>query len=197
MNFGLDERFQTEFFAKKSGYQCVAYDNRGCGRSSSPLTFNYSTNQMAKDALALIDHLKWSKCHVVGISMGGMIALEFSLLASERILSLTLIATHAGGFAGRAPFVGVFHILRSFVSRDEKTLIENAMNMLYGAKTLADAQKRQVEERKLDEEKTFFFFDFEDFLRLSRRTISSTPAAVVDRSSWTNPRRSTPLRQLC
>lgn len=135
---------QTEFFAEKSDYQCVAYDNRGCGRSSAPLTFNYSTNQMAKDALALIDHLKWSKCHVVGISMGGMIALEFALMASDRILSLTLIATHAGGFAGRAPFVGVLHILRSFVLRDEKPLIENALTMLYSAKTLADMQKRQI-----------------------------------------------------
>jgi pimeloyl-ACP methyl ester carboxylesterase len=66
----------------------VSYDNCGCGRSSSPLTFEYSTVQMAKDALELIDHLCWSQCHVVGISMGGMIALE---LARGRILSLTLI----------------------------------------------------------------------------------------------------------
>lgn len=135
---------QTEFFSQKSDYQCVTYDNRGCGQSSAPWTLNYSTNQMAKDALALVDHLKWSKFHVVGISMGGMIAVEFALMASDRILSLSLIATHAGGFAGRAPFVGVLHILRSFVLRDEETLIQNAMTMLYSAKTLADTAKRQI-----------------------------------------------------
>jgi len=99
---------------------------------------------MAKDAIALIDHLKWPKCHVVGVSMGGMISLEFALLAPERILSLTLLATHAGGLAGRAPFVGVNHILRSLAIRDDRLLIENTLVMLYGKKTLADPEKRKV-----------------------------------------------------
>ncbi|CAF2154983.1 unnamed protein product [Rotaria magnacalcarata] len=135
---------QTEFFGQQPDYQCVSYDNRGCGRSSSPFTFEYTTTQMAKDALALIDHLKWPKCHVVGVSMGGMISLEFALLAPERVLSLTLLATHAGGLAGRAPFVGVRHILRSLVIRDEHLLIENAITMLYGPKILNDPEKRKI-----------------------------------------------------
>jgi pimeloyl-ACP methyl ester carboxylesterase len=103
---------------------------------------------MAKDGIALIDRLKWAQCHVVGVSMGGMIALEFALLAPERVLSLTLLATHAGGLAGRAPFVGIRHILRSFVMRDEHLQIENALEMLYGAKTLADPDKRKVTGQK-------------------------------------------------
>jgi pimeloyl-ACP methyl ester carboxylesterase len=104
---------------------------------------------MAKDALALIDHLEWAQCHVVGVSMGGMIALEFALLASERVLSLTLLATHAGGIAGRAPFVGIRHILRSIVIRDEHLLIENSLTMLYGSKTLGDPEKRKVRREKI------------------------------------------------
>ncbi|CAF1573675.1 unnamed protein product [Rotaria sp. Silwood1] len=136
--------FQSEFFSQQSEYQCVTYDNRGIAGSSSPFTFQYTTTQMAKDAIALIDHLNWIKCHVVGISMGGMIALEFALLAPERVLSLTLLATHAGGLAGRAPFVGIHHIFRSFVIRDEHLLIENSLEMLYGSKTLADSEKRKV-----------------------------------------------------
>lgn len=124
--------------------QCVSYDNRGCNCSSSPLTFNYTTFQMAKDALALIDHLQWSQCHVVGISMGGMIALELALLVPLRIISLTLLATHAGGLAGLAPISGVKKTLRSMTIRDQNHLIENVMMTLYAGKTLIDSTKRQV-----------------------------------------------------
>ena len=99
---------------------------------------------MAKDAIALIDHLNWSQCHVVGVSMGGMISLEFALLAPERILSLTLLSTHAGGLAGRAPFLGIRHILRSLVMRDEHLQTENVLQMLYSEKTLTDPEKRKV-----------------------------------------------------
>ncbi|CAF0875142.1 unnamed protein product [Rotaria sordida] len=136
-------KYQTDFFREQSNYQCVSYDNRGCGRSSTPLTFEYTTVQMAKDALGLIDHLGWAQCHVVGVSMGGMIALELALLANRRILSLTLMATHAGGLMGQAPFIGMRHIIRTFTIRDDHQLVENALAMLYSRKTLSDSEKRQ------------------------------------------------------
>jgi pimeloyl-ACP methyl ester carboxylesterase len=122
----------------------VSYDNRGCGQSSTPLTLQYTTVQMAKDALELIDHLGWSQCHVVGVSMGGMIALELALLAHRRILSLTLMATHAGGLVGQAPFIGLRLIIRSLTIKNEDQLVNNALDMLYGAKTLNNPEKRQV-----------------------------------------------------
>jgi pimeloyl-ACP methyl ester carboxylesterase len=118
---------------------------------------------MAKDALALIDHLQWNQCHVVGVSMGGMIALEFALLAPNKVLSLTLLATHAGGLAGRAPFVGIHHILRSIVIRDEDLIIENALAMLYSKKTLADPDKRKVRKRFILNEINLQF-DFSVFM---------------------------------
>lgn len=99
---------------------------------------------MAKDALALLEHLQWKQCHVVGISMGGMIALELALLAPDKLLSLTLLATHAGGLSSRAPFIGIRHLLQSFCLRDEDSLVENILTMLYSAKTLANTDKRQV-----------------------------------------------------
>lgn len=142
--------------------QCVSYDNRGFGRSSAPLTFHYSTTQMAKDALGLVNHLQWSQCHVVGTSMGGMIALELALIAPEKILSLSLLCTHAGGLTGRAPFIGVRHIIRAISARNETSSVENSLDMLYSLKTLADTEKRKVR-------KTKKYYDYHSsFLFLSR-----------------------------
>jgi pimeloyl-ACP methyl ester carboxylesterase len=53
-------------------------DNRGLGESDKPL-MRYSTSEMAKDVKEVLDHAGWSKprdFHVIGISMGGMIAQE-------------------------------------------------------------------------------------------------------------------------
>jgi pimeloyl-ACP methyl ester carboxylesterase len=114
---------------------------------------------MAKDALELLHHLQWNQCHVVGISMGGMIALELALIAPEKLLSLTLLATHAGGLAGRAPFVAVRHIAQSIFLRDEHLSMENALTMLYSTKTLADPNKRKVpRQRKINFIFYFVFF---------------------------------------
>ena len=59
-------------------YSCLVYDNRGIGDSDKPRS-RYSTSEMAKDAVEVIDHLGWTdkrQLHVIGISMGGMIAQE-------------------------------------------------------------------------------------------------------------------------
>ena len=59
-------------------YSCLIYDNRGIGDSDKPQA-RYSTSEMAKDIIEVIDHLGWSdkrQLHVIGISMGGMIAQE-------------------------------------------------------------------------------------------------------------------------
>ena len=59
-------------------YTCLIFDNRGIGESDKPILL-YSTSEMAKDIVELLDHVGWTQTrsvHVVGISMGGMIAQE-------------------------------------------------------------------------------------------------------------------------
>src|SRR5262249_55613952 len=52
------------------------------------------------DALALLDHVGWDTCCVVGISFGGMVAQELAVTAPERVERLALVCTSAGGEAG-------------------------------------------------------------------------------------------------
>lgn len=71
---------QTRHFGHThaSQYSNLIFDNRGIGESDKPLQ-RYSTSEMARDTVELVDHLGWTKprqLHVVGISMGGMIAQE-------------------------------------------------------------------------------------------------------------------------
>lgn len=99
---------------------------------------------MANDTLALIEHLHWYQCHVVGVSMGGMIGLELALLAPHKLLSLSLLSTHAGGLAAQAPLVGIRDLLRSCWISDHHLQIQNNLEMLYSQKTLSDSDKRKV-----------------------------------------------------
>lgn len=77
-------------------YHVIAFDNRGCGRTSQPAAA-YSVPQMAADAAALLDHLSIEFAHIVGSSMGGMIAQEFALRYPMRVRGLVLACTTPGG----------------------------------------------------------------------------------------------------
>ncbi|KAL2921810.1 putative aminoacrylate hydrolase RutD [Bienertia sinuspersici] len=79
--------------------EVCAFDNRGVGRSYAPTKKSeYTTTIMAKDAIALMDHLDWKKAHVFGHSMGGMIACKLAALVPDRVLSLALLNVTGGGF---------------------------------------------------------------------------------------------------
>jgi 3-oxoadipate enol-lactonase len=83
--------FQIPDFAER--YRTIAFDNRGVGRSSKP-PGPYSIHQMADEAAGLLDVLQIDRAHVVGVSMGGMIAQELVLRHPERVRGLVLACTY-------------------------------------------------------------------------------------------------------
>jgi aminoacrylate hydrolase len=79
-------------------YSCLTFDNRGMGLSQ-PVGAPVTVEQMADDARAVLDAEGWESAHVVGHSLGGLVALRFALSARERVRSLSLLCTFAGGRA--------------------------------------------------------------------------------------------------
>jgi len=76
-------------------HRCCHYDHLGVGDSErGPLLRTIPS--MADDAIRILDDLSWERTHVVGVSMGGMIAQELALRAPDRLDTLTLVATHGG-----------------------------------------------------------------------------------------------------
>lgn len=90
---GADKHgWDMQRFALSLNYRVIALDNRGAGRSDKPFG-HYSLEQMADDAIAVLDQVGVQQAHVVGASMGGAITQLIGLKYPERVISLTLACT--------------------------------------------------------------------------------------------------------
>jgi pimeloyl-ACP methyl ester carboxylesterase len=96
MGLGMDRAaWALQMPAWSQRFRVVSFDNRDVGRSSYA-DGPYEIADMARDALALADHLELESFHLVGLSMGGAIAQEMALSAPDRIRTLTLCVTWGG-----------------------------------------------------------------------------------------------------
>ena len=77
-------------------YRVIRIDNRGAGLTGDVAGAPYLVETMAADCLAVLDEAGVQQAHVVGISMGGLMAQELALTTPERVRSLCLMATHPG-----------------------------------------------------------------------------------------------------
>ncbi len=112
---------QIEPFAQK--YRLVVYDTRGHGRTEAPRDWrSYSADDYVEDQRQFMDHLGIESAYVGGLSMGGMIALQFALTYPERVRALLLCDTSASnrdlrGRRADAPESGSGAAVQRFVLR--------------------------------------------------------------------------------
>jgi pimeloyl-ACP methyl ester carboxylesterase len=125
------------------GFQVIRYDNRDVGRSTKmpgrpPTTWQlirrdrraatYQLTDMANDAIAILDHLGIAKAHVVGASMGGMIAQLVAIRHPERVRSLTSIMSTTGDPSVGMPAEAAMGVLLAPPATDRASAIERALD---------------------------------------------------------------------
>jgi len=104
MGFGVPGHMwlnQIDAFSPR--HRVAWFDNAGAGQTTRQRTRPARMRDLARHAVAVIDALGWESAHIVGVSMGGMIAQEIALGWTSRVKSLSLVATHAGGLRDLTP----------------------------------------------------------------------------------------------
>ncbi|MFL6465280.1 MAG: alpha/beta fold hydrolase [Bryobacteraceae bacterium] len=145
LSFTLEMWFRVVPHLTKS-YRVILFDNRGIGRSDVPRGL-YTIRTLASDAEAVLDAADVAAAHVVGASMGGMVAQELALRSPERVLSLMLGCTSYSGLFSRWPNFrkGPRDIAWLRASRLQR---ERAMrHMLYAAGTLEELIEEDIQVR--------------------------------------------------
>jgi proline iminopeptidase len=85
---------QMRYFSR--GHRCITYSARGYTPSDVPAGEVYTYEHFYTDALAVLDHLKIERAHLVGLSMGAYSSLQIGLNAPQRALSMTLAGVGSG-----------------------------------------------------------------------------------------------------
>lgn len=136
MGLGLPMAFWPEPFRRlltERGFQVARFDNRDVGGSThltglgrpSPLAFvirrwsGYRLADMADDAAAVLDSLGWASAHVVGVSLGGMIAQTLTGQHPDRVRTLTSMSSTPAAHIGR-PHPRALPVLLTVPARDRE-----------------------------------------------------------------------------
>ncbi len=151
MGLGAQLTLWPESFCRalaNAGHYVIRYDNRDVGLSTKldalgkprvlrasvgyklgmPIRAAYTLDDMAEDAIGLLDALKIGRAHVIGASMGGMIAQLLGARYPQRVRSLVLIMTNRGGRLAKGPSIKVaLRLLKRPATSDRDTLIDHSL----------------------------------------------------------------------
>jgi 3-oxoadipate enol-lactonase len=108
------EPFLTEL---ERDFEVVAFDNRGIGESTD-VPGQWTVVDLAEDAAAILDAVGWDSAHVMGISLGGMIAQELTLRHPERVRRLVLGCSYSGGDGSSLLAPGPMRMMEAMNSGD-------------------------------------------------------------------------------
>ncbi|MHC6224332.1 alpha/beta fold hydrolase [Pseudomonas sp. X10] len=144
----------------RQGFRVIRYDNRDVGLSrwnqmpasasltvellryklGLPVVAPYTLTDMAGDGLRLMDELKVEQFHVLGVSMGGMIAQHLAAMAPERVRSLTLVMSSSGAQGLPAPSPALVQLLARRNAPNRDVAIEQQADLLaaLGSPRIAD-----------------------------------------------------------
>ena len=126
------------------GFFVIRHDNRDIGRSThldrAPIpsliqlarrdrNAPYTLADMAADSVGVLDHLGVERAHVVGASMGGMIAQTLAIRFPQRALSLVSIMSNTGSFWSGQPALTMYAVLLRPGPRDREGFIEHGVQM--------------------------------------------------------------------
>ena len=127
------------------GLFVIRHDNRDIGRSSrlkgakTPTTLQllrrdrsgaaYTLADMAADSVGVLDHLGIERAHIVGASMGGMIAQTIAIRYPQRALSLVSIMSNTGSFLSGQPALSLYAVLLKPAPREREAFIQHAVDM--------------------------------------------------------------------
>jgi pimeloyl-ACP methyl ester carboxylesterase len=132
MGFTGTAKFWSPFLidALSKHFKTIIFDNRGAGRTDKP-DIDYTIQMMADDTVGLMSVLNVERAHILGLSMGGMIAQELVLNHSEKVDKLILAGTHCGGSRSIFPPVEITDFLAGKTTKTPEEWIEKEMPLLY------------------------------------------------------------------